>query len=44
MAEHGASTDLAAHERSYARFIGVFKYSAIFCFCVALLIIFVISR
>lgn len=44
MADHGAPMDLPAHERGYARFIGVFKYGAIACACIAALVIFVITR
>ena len=44
MAEGGAPIDLPAHERGYARFIGLFKYGAIFCFFIAFLVIFLITR
>jgi hypothetical protein len=44
MAEGGAPIDLPAHERAYSRFIGLFKYGAIFCALVAALVIFLITR
>ena len=44
MADQGASSDFPAHERGYARFIGLFKYGAIFCFFIAFLVIFLITR
>ncbi|HWI86456.1 MAG TPA: aa3-type cytochrome c oxidase subunit IV [Sphingomonas sp.] len=44
MAEQGANIDLPAHERTYSRFIGLFKYGAIFCFLIAFLVIFLITR
>ncbi len=44
MAETGAPMDLPAHERTYSRFIGLFKYGAVACFCIAFLVIFLITR
>ena len=44
MAESGAPMDLPAHERTYSHFIGLFKYGAIFCFFIAFLVIFLITR
>lgn len=44
MADHGAPIDLPVHERTYSRFIGLFKYGAIFCFLIAFLVIYLITR
>jgi hypothetical protein len=44
MAEGGAPMDLPAHERTYSHFIGLFKYGAIACFLIAMLVIFLITR
>ena len=44
MADGGAPIDLPAHERGYARFIGVFKYGAIACFFIAFFVVFLITR
>lgn len=44
MAEGGADIDLSAHERSYGRFINLFKYGAVGCFIVAAFVIFLITR
>jgi hypothetical protein len=43
MAE-GAHIDLPAHEKTYARFINLFKYGAVACFFIAFLVIFIITR
>ena len=43
MAEGGAHIDLPAHERTYSRFIGLFKYGAIACFLIAMFVIFLIK-
>jgi len=43
MAE-GAKIDMPAHERTYSRFIGLFKWGAILCFLIALLVIYLITR
>lgn len=44
MAEGGAKIDLPAHERTYAHFIGLFKYGAIACFLIALFVLFLITH
>jgi len=44
MADGGAKMDLPAHERTYSSFIGLFKYGAIACFFIAMLVIFLITR
>ncbi|UAK24954.1 aa3-type cytochrome c oxidase subunit IV [Sphingomonas nostoxanthinifaciens] len=44
MAETGAKIDLPAHEQTYARFIGLFKYGAIACFAIAAIVVLIISR
>ncbi len=44
MAEGGAKIDLPAHERTYGRFIGLFKWGAIVCFLTALFVIYLITR
>ena len=44
MAEGGAHIDLPAHERTYSRFIGLFKYGAIACLIIAFLVIYLITR
>lgn len=43
MAE-GAKIDMPAHERTYSRFIGLFKWGAILCFLIAVLVIYLITR
>ena len=40
----GAKIDLPAHERGYARFIGMAKKAAIACFIIAFVVIFIITR
>jgi hypothetical protein len=44
MAEHGAKVDLPAHEQTYDRFIGLFKWGAVACFVVAAIVVLIISR
>ena len=44
MADSGANIDLPAHERTYGRFIGLFKYGAIAAFIVAAIVILLITR
>ncbi|WP_294391980.1 aa3-type cytochrome c oxidase subunit IV [uncultured Sphingomonas sp.] len=44
MAEDGAEIDLPAHARTYGRFLGLFKWSAIVVFILAAIIVLVISR
>ena len=44
MAEGGAKIDLPAHERTYAHFIGLFKWGAIICFLIGLLVMYLITR
>ena len=44
MAEGGAKMDMPAHERMYGRFITVFKYGAVACFVIAMVVILIISR
>jgi hypothetical protein len=43
MAEEGAKIDLPAHERTYGRFIGLFKWGAIACFLIAIFVVLIIS-
>ena len=44
MADQGAPMDMPAHERTYGSFINLFKYGAVACFLIAMLIILIISR
>jgi hypothetical protein len=44
MAEGGAKMDMPAHERTYSGFVGLFKYGAIACFAIGLLVMYLISR
>ena len=44
MAENGAKIDLPAHERTYSHFIGLFKWGAVGCFLIAMLVIYLITR
>jgi hypothetical protein len=44
MAEGGAKMDMPAHERTYAHFIGLFKYGAIACAIIAFLVMYLITR
>jgi hypothetical protein len=44
MAEGGAHIDLKAHEDTYSRFIGMFKFGTIVCAIIAALVIFLITR
>jgi hypothetical protein len=43
MADNGAKIDLPAHEHTYGRFIGLFKWGAIACFLIALVVVLIIS-
>jgi len=44
MADGGAKMDMPAHERTYASFIGLFKYGAIACVIIAFLVMYLITR
>lgn len=44
MADHGAPMDMPAHERTYGSFINMFKFGAVACFIIAMMIILIISR
>ena len=44
MAEGGAKMDMPAHERTYGRFISLFKFGAVACFIIAMIVILIISR
>lgn len=44
MADTGAHTDIAAHERSYGRFIGLMKYGALAVAIIAFVVILIIAR
>jgi len=44
MADSGAHIDLKAHENTYVRFIGLFKFGAIACAIIAAFVIFLITR
>jgi len=44
MAENGAKIDLPAHERTYSHFIGLFKWGAVGCFLIGMLVIYLITR
>lgn len=44
MAETGAKMDMPAHERTYSRFIGLFKFGAIASFIVAAIVVLIIAR
>jgi|KBSSwiStaDraftv2_1062776.scaffolds.fasta_scaffold870009_2 hypothetical protein len=44
MAEGGAHIDLPAHERTYSRFIGLFKWGAIACALIAFFVILLITH
>lgn len=44
MAEQGAHIDLKAHEATYTRFIGLFKFGTVACAIIAALVIFLITR
>ena len=44
MADQGAEMDLPAHERTYSRFIGVFKFGAVACFAIAAIVVLIIAR
>jgi len=44
MADNGAKIDLTAHERTYSGFIGLFKYGAVACFIIAMIVVLLIHR
>jgi len=44
MAEGGAKMDMPAHERTYSSFIGLFKWGAVGCFLIGMLVIYLITR
>ena len=43
MAEDGAKMDYPAHERTYAGFIGLFKYGAVACAVIVAIVIMIIT-
>jgi hypothetical protein len=43
MADDGAKMDMPAHEQAYGRFITLFKWGAVACFLVAMLVVLIIS-
>ena len=44
MAEGGAKIDLPAHERTYAHFIGLFKWGAIGCAIIGVIVMLLITH
>ncbi len=44
MADQGAPMDMPAHEGTYAGFINLFKYGAIAVFCIAAIVVLIITH
>jgi len=44
MADNGAKIDLTAHERTYSGFIGLFKWGAVGCFIIGMIVVLLIHR
>jgi hypothetical protein len=44
MADNGAKMDMPAHQRTYARFIGLFRFGAVASFIVAAIVVLIITH